>query len=68
MEVDKKMDYGEKSSDEEMVEAMRLLESEGIIVLFGPSKLKPNFRLAKDLHNIWFMNSFFMIENLYFVA
>lgn len=52
MDVDRKMDIGEKTADEEIVEALRVLETEGIIVLFGPSKQKPNFRLAKDLHNI----------------
>ena len=51
-DAERKMEIGEKISDEEMIEALRLLESEGFIVLFGPNKQRPNFRLAKDLHNI----------------
>ncbi len=51
LDVDRKLEIGEKTTDEEVLEALKILESEGIIVLFGPSKSRPNFRLGKDLHN-----------------
>lgn len=51
IDVEKKLEIGERATDDEIVEALRILESEGIIILFGPNKSKPNFRLGKDLHN-----------------
>ena len=51
-DVERKMEIGEMITDEEMVEGLRVVESEGVIVLFGPNKMRPNFRLAKDLHNM----------------
>ena len=51
-DIERKMEVGEKITDEEMIEGLRILESEGIIVLFGGNRQRPNFRLAKDLHNI----------------
>jgi DNA replication licensing factor MCM4 len=51
-DVERKMEVGEKVSDEEMLDGLRILESEGIIVMFGGNKQRPNFRLARDLHNL----------------
>lgn len=59
IDVEKKLEIGERATDDEIIEALRILESEGIIILFGPNKSKPNFRLGKDLHNFWLMISLY---------
>jgi hypothetical protein len=40
----------EPPKDQEIVEALKLLETEGIISIFGHNKhVRPNFKLVRDL-------------------
>ena len=38
--------------DEEVHEAMKVLQSEDLITLFGSANIKRNFRLVKNLHDV----------------
>lgn len=39
----------EKPNEKEIFEALKMLEMDGLLALFGNDKFKPNFKLAKEL-------------------